>query len=63
MFKSDLIAYFSNHHHISDTLPLYAQYTCFSIRLTDRVIVIELSLLQVSLVQVNAEPRTTTTMN
>ena len=48
MFKSDLTPYYSNHHPISDTLPLYAQDACFSIRLTDRVIVVQLGLLQVS---------------
>ena len=47
MFKSDLTPYYSNHYPISDALPLKAQGTCFLIRLTDQVIVIQLGLLQV----------------
>ena len=48
MFKSDLTPYYSNHYLISDILPLYyAQGMCFSIRLTDQVIVVQLGLLQV----------------
>ena len=45
MFKSDLTPYYSNHHPISDKLPLNAQDMCFLIRLTDQVIVIQLGLL------------------
>ena len=48
MFKSDLTPFYSNRYPTSDTLPPYAQDTCFSIRLTDRVIVVRLGLLQVS---------------
>ena len=51
MFKSDLTPYYSNHHPISDTLPLHAQGMCFLIRLTDRVIVVQLGLLRVSQLQ------------
>ena len=51
MFRSDLTPYYSNHHPISDTLPPNAQDTCFIIRLTDRVIVIQQGLLQVSQLQ------------
>ena len=51
MFKSGLTPYYSNHHPISDTLPLYAPDMCFLIRLTDRVIVVQLGLLRVSQLQ------------
>ena len=51
MFKFDLTPYHFNHHPISNAPSPYAQDTCFSIRLTDRVIVVELGLLQVSQLQ------------
>ena len=51
MLKSDLTPYYSNHHALSDTLSLHAQGMCFLIRLTDRVIAVQLGLLRVSQLQ------------